>query len=162
MAEVPSTLLSEVLRDADLVVSAAAVAGEGDAWSAEATERRVDVARAVLAEFGVGHVEFGGRFAHVRGTRANYRIHLGSGVVHLDPGAQICPIPPPADPTATVGFLPFPPDEDVQTAEIIGLILLLANDDKIRDPALLAQITSDTAGTLPPATRENDADDRAP
>jgi hypothetical protein len=146
LAQVPPLVFSEVLRDADLVVSSAAVAGDGEgAWSGEAAERRADVARAVLAEFDVANVEFHGRFAQIRGTRANYRIHLGSGVVHLDPGPQICPAPPPADPAAPAAFLPFPPDEDVRTAEIISLLLLFANDRKIVDPALLSQIASGTA-----------------
>jgi hypothetical protein len=36
-------------------------------------------------------------------------------------------------------FLPFA-DEDPQTAEILSKVLLFAEDDKIRDPAILEQL----------------------
>jgi uncharacterized protein DUF4132/uncharacterized protein DUF5724 len=139
IASVPPVLLSEVLRDADLIVSAAALAGAA-AWSAEAAERRADVARAVLGEFGVGNVAFDGTFARVTGRRASYRIHLGSGVVHVNDGANVCTVPPGHAGQAGSLFLPFPAGEDVKTAEVVSLILLFANDDRITDAGLLAQI----------------------
>lgn len=139
IGSVPPVVLSEMLRDADLMVSAAALSDAG-AWSREAAERRADVARAVLGEFGVGNVDFDGTYARVAGRRASYRIHLGSGVVHVNDGAHVCTVPPGHAGAPGSLFLPFPAGEDVKTAEVVSLILLFANDDRITDAGLLAQI----------------------
>lgn len=85
------------------------------------------------------NVEAAGHHVRVRGKLGSYSVHLGSGQVHRIPGNAICIIPISAQHRGRI-FLPFA-DDDPRTAEIISTVLLLAQDDKIRDPSILAQIT---------------------
>ncbi|HEY8149993.1 MAG TPA: DUF4132 domain-containing protein [Vicinamibacteria bacterium] len=139
LAEVPPIVFSEAMRDADLVVS---IAGgvETRPWSDESCERRAELIRVVAAVLGLAHVTCDSHFAHIRGTRSRYRLHLGSAAVHLEPGDFVCIVPDPpegADPL----YLPFA-DEDPKTVEVISKVLLLAHDERITDETILRQIAA--------------------
>ena len=67
-----------------------------------------------------------------------YNIHLGSGVIHQEGGAQIAVLPVHSQNRGRL-FLPFV-DEDPKTAEILTKIIFFAEDDKIKDPSILNQI----------------------
>jgi hypothetical protein len=41
-------------------------------------------------------------------------------------------------------FLPFADEHDLKTAEVISKVLLLLNDDRIRDESILGQIRART------------------
>jgi hypothetical protein len=75
----------------------------------------------------------------VDGKLAEYSIHLGSGVVHQLGGAMIPVLPVHSQHRGKI-FLPFV-DDDPKTAEIISKILLFAEDDKIKDPMILSNIS---------------------
>ncbi|WP_329364682.1 DUF4132 domain-containing protein [Streptomyces sp. NBC_00669] len=141
LARVPALDLSEALRDVDLVVSVAArqlPSEESPSDSAAAV--RAALLAALVADLGLDRVTLDGRYARVRGTRADYRVHLGSGSVHVDPGGHLCIVP--AGLTRTPHrdlFLPFA-DDDEQTSVILSKVLLLADDEHITDQDILGQI----------------------
>jgi hypothetical protein len=153
LADVPPVLLSEVLRDVDLFVSVASVAadpqwlergGRFEAYwrdtgfgplSAAAQVRRDALIRVVPRLRIAERCAVGDRYLHVRGDLGAYRIHLGSGNVLTEPGGRyLCIV---ASGRHERVFLPF--EED-----LLGLILskafLLADDARITDPSILAQI----------------------
>lgn len=144
LENIPPKIFSEVMRDADLVISVAQL-GEGGTLSGEAFERRGDVVRALIADLGLPGVEVDGHFAHVTGQLANYRVHLGSGVIHIEPGNYLCIVPERGTAREKL-FLPFA-DEDAKMSEVVSKILLLLRDDKINDDTILRQIRA--AHTLP-------------
>ena len=75
----------------------------------------------------------------LEGKLAEYSIHLGSGVVHQLGGAMIPVLPVHSQHRGKI-FLPFV-DDDPKTAEIISKALLFAEDDKIKDPMILSNIS---------------------
>lgn len=139
LAEVPPVVLSEAMRDADLVVSVAH-AGDGDSyWSSEMKQSRESVIRSVAPKLGLRRLTFDQSFVEFQGTLSRYKVHLLSGAVHLLPGGHICIIPEPTKKALRKVYLPFV-EADHRTSEIIAKILLLQNDDKIKDESILAQI----------------------
>jgi len=138
LGDVPPAFFSEVMRDADLVVSVARSDESGQTMSPEALARRSEVVTIVARAMGIT-ARCEGHFAFVEGKRAKYRIHLGSAAVHLDPGGHVCIVPA----TSTGGdriYLPFPDDDDRGLSEIVSKVVLLAHDDRIADPSIAAQL----------------------
>jgi hypothetical protein len=68
----------------------------------------------------------------------SYSVHLGSAIVHLQPGGSLCIVPIHSQHRGRL-FLPFA-DEDPKTAEVISKVLLLAKDREIKDTTILSQI----------------------
>lgn len=91
-----------------------------------------------LKLFKLSNVTFTERHAIIKGKRAEYTVHLGSGVVHQKAGAEINVLPVHSQHRGRI-FLPFV-DEDPKTAEIMSKIILFAEDTKIKDPFILDQI----------------------
>ncbi|MFI0940553.1 DUF4132 domain-containing protein [Streptomyces sp. NPDC021020] len=159
LVEVPPLVLSEALRDVDLFVGVASIAGDPD-WR-DAAEGRL-AGRWHEAAFGelppsaemrgealarllprtriADRVELAGRFLRVRGDRATYRIHLGSGNVLVEPhDAYLCIVP--ARPQGAAGrvFLPFEEDGGM-LAVVLSKAFLLADDASITDPTITRQL----------------------
>lgn len=139
LADVPPVAFSEVMRDVDLVVSVAGTEPDGYTSPSRAGSR-AQLLATLIDDLGLDQVTVDGTTATVRGTRAAYRVNLTSGSIHLDPGGYLCVVP------ATFGrtahrrlFLPFA-DEDRMTSVILSKVLLLAEDDKITDKAILDQL----------------------
>jgi len=81
------------------------------------------------------------RFLIVRGDRATYKIHLGSGNVMMEPGSRyLCIVP--ARGTLHL-FLPFEGDETLTL--ILSKMFLLADDTRIKDPAIVSQLKAASA-----------------
>jgi hypothetical protein len=140
LAEVPPLIFSEVMRDADLAVSVAQLHDQDSHWSTESYARRAELVTALVADLGLKGVRCEGHFAHVTGQRASYRVHLGSAAIHIEPGNYLCIVPDRSEGKQADGlFLPFA-DADPKASEVISKILLLVNDDKIKDKSILAQI----------------------
>ncbi|MBK7877049.1 MAG: DUF4132 domain-containing protein [Planctomycetes bacterium] len=138
LESVPPRLLSEVLRDVDLVVSVANRSGVDPEASASSLEARASLVRETCALLGLANVSIDGRRAVIEGRLGRYTLHLGSGVVHKLPGGHLCIVPIHAQHRGRV-FLPFA-DDDPKTAEILSKTLLLARDHEIKDPTILEQI----------------------
>jgi hypothetical protein len=139
LQQVPPLVFSEVMRDADLIVSVAQ--REGETWlSNESYTRRGSLVMALLADMDVSGVTIDGHFAHVQGKLANYRVHLGSAVIHIEPGNAQIIVPDRWGQKHEKLFLPSADDRDSKLSEVIGKILLLLEDDTITDESLLRQI----------------------
>ena len=136
--DVPDLIFSEVMRDIDLVVSVAHV-GDVDP---EASQSTIEMRRAIVEFnaklFKLKNVTFTESHALIKGTRAEYSIHLGSGVIHQKAGATIEVLPIHSQHRGRI-FLPFI-DDDPKTAEIMSKVLLFAQDEKIKDIFILEQI----------------------
>ena len=136
--DVPSSIFSEVMRDVDLVVSVAHAGGVDPEASASSIEARSALIRETCDLLKLGNVTVAENHALIDGKVANYNVHLGSGVVHKQPGGALCIIPVHSQQRGRM-FLPFT-DDDPKTAEIVSKVLLLAKDDQIKDPTILEQI----------------------
>jgi hypothetical protein len=132
--EVPLRVFSETLRDIDLIASVAHADGAAPEPGVSTVEIRADLIRETCRMLEIGHVAIEGNHARITGKLGNYRVHLGSGIAHREPGTMI---PLRTDPQTERGrlFLPFA-DDDPQGIDVLSRVLLLANDDNIRDPAL--------------------------
>lgn len=139
LGQIDPVVVSETLRDADLLVSRAA-AGEPGYTSEETLQLRATLVRHLARALRLTtiYVAADSRHALVEGKRAMYRIHLGSGSVflentrrHLDAGA--------------IGSGPLrdlvAESMDRITARILGVIGALVSDDRIRDSDFLRQLT---------------------
>ncbi len=140
LAQIDPIVVSETLRDADLLVSRAA-AGEPGYTSEETLELRATLVRyfARALRLTTIYVAADSRHALVEGKRAMYRVHLGSGSVflentrrHLDMG------PISSEPLRSL----VAESMDRVTARILGLVGALVNDDQIRDPHFLGQLAA--------------------
>lgn len=140
LEEVPPLLFSEVMRDADLVVSVAAFEDEGESWSTERTQNRRAVIQSVATKLRLKDLRFDDRFVRFDGKLASYRIHLGTAAIYIEPGGHVCIVPEAKKPKKI--YLPFV-DADKTTTEIITKILLLQNDHKIKDESILVQLRGD-------------------
>ena len=136
--EVPELIYSEVMRDVDMAVSVAHAGGVDPETSHSTIEMRRAIVEFNLPLFKLTNVTLKESHALIQGTRGSYSVHLGSGVVHQEGGAMLHIIPVHSQQRGKL-FLPFV-DEDPKTAEIMSKIVLLAEDQKIRDPFILDQI----------------------
>ena len=137
-ADVPPIVFSEAMRDVDLAVSVAHVSGVDPEATASTVELRAALVRETCALLNLGNVVVDGRWATISGTLGTYRVHLGAGIVHLQPGGMLVLVPVSAQHRGRL-FLPFA-DDDPVTAEVLSKVILLARDHDLRDPALLAAI----------------------
>jgi hypothetical protein len=159
LTDIPPVVLSEVLRDVDLFVGVCSV-GNDPQWqdggrrpdwitywtgyafgdlSETAKTRAAALANLVpkLAIRDQARVE--GRWVYVRGTRHEYRIHIGSGNIQILPHHKYLCIVPGGKPASTGKvFLPFEGDRILSI--VLSKAMLLARDDRITDPTILAQL----------------------
>jgi hypothetical protein len=136
LEQVPPLLFSEVMRDADLLVSVAHAA-DGYSTSNETLQRRAELVDELIQGLGLRNVRCEGHFLHITGQRANYRIHLGSAAIHIEPGNYLCIVP--ASRSFTELYLPFA-DTDQKMAEVLSKMFLLLDDLNITDSLILEQI----------------------
>lgn len=138
IGQVPDLIYSEVMRDVDLAVSVAHAGGVDPETSHSTIEMRKAIVEFNLPLFGISNVTLKDSHAIIKGTRGEYSVHLGSGVVHQTGGSMLHILPVHSQSRGKL-FLPFV-DEDPKTAEIMSKIVLLAEDKKLKDPSILAQI----------------------
>lgn len=161
LAEIPSALFSEVMRDVDLFVGVAGV-GADPAWQGRDGEQygaywqgvafgdldqtalgRRDVLERLMPALAIApRCSFADRFLVVRGDLRTYRIHLGSGNVLMEPNnAYLCIVQQPwgkGQRAAERIYLPF--EGDATLSLILSKAILLANDRALTDPTILRQI----------------------
>jgi hypothetical protein len=131
-------VFSETMRDLDLMVSVAHRGGVDPEATASTVEMRTALLKEMLGLMKIGNVRLVDRHAFIDGKIGAYNLHLGSGTVHRQPGGSLCIIPVHSQHRGRL-FLPFA-DNDPKTAEIVSKVLLLAQDDKIKDPTILEQL----------------------
>jgi hypothetical protein len=148
LSDIPPVIFSEVMRDVDLVISVARPDDEENhlphkeyQHSQEMMGHRGDVIRALTRDLNLEGVHIEENFVHVKGNLARYRIHLGSASVYVEPAHHLCIVPASTVKQKATGlYLPFLDDHDIHTVEIISKILLLLNDNQIKDPLIVQQI----------------------
>jgi hypothetical protein len=158
LADVPAVVFSEVMRDVDLLVGVTSI-GSDPAWGAEhresphtdywrefaygelslAAENRATVLKTLLPKLTIrDRCRLEGRYLVVRGEWNEYRIHVGSGNVMLEPGSRhVCIVPGGGD---TADSIPLPFEGDRTLAIILSKAFLLAKDKAIKDATILRQI----------------------
>ena len=112
--------------------------GDTDEASREVLERRADLVRATASALGLQSVAVELPHVRIQGQRASYRIHMATAAIHVEPGAYLCIVPAAKLHKAT--YLPFEQGGDAVGTELISKVLLLANDQQITDPTILAQL----------------------
>jgi hypothetical protein len=137
ISNVDPLVFSEFMRDVDLIVSVAQVDDQDIKWSKETTQRRAELVTNLIQSIDLKQVYCEDHYAFIQGKLAKYRIHLGSGVIHIQPGNYLC-IVPSRDKSDDL-YLPFA-EADMKMAEIVSKIFLLIGDDKIDDKSILSQI----------------------
>ncbi|MEL6814887.1 MAG: DUF5724 domain-containing protein, partial [Cyanobacteria bacterium J06598_3] len=135
---VPPRVFSEVMRDLDLVVSVAHQGGVDPEASASTVEMRASLLRETSRLLKLENIMLQEPYALIEGSLGSYTLHLGSATVHRQPGGALCIVPVHSQHRGRL-FLPFA-DDDPRTAEVISKALLLAQDDKIKDPTILEQL----------------------
>jgi hypothetical protein len=159
LEEVPALVFSEVMRDCDLFVGVASI-GTDPAWNRDhpddphlaywhhfafgdltsAAEHRKVVLESLLPKLAIRDwCRLDGRFLVVRGDLHEYRIHIGSANVLIEPGSRyLCIVQGPGD---TAANLPLPFEGDRILGLVLSKALLLVNDTKIKDPAIARQLS---------------------
>jgi hypothetical protein len=120
-------IFSEVMRDLDLVVSVAHAGGIDPEASLSTIELRKVLLEESMRLFKIDNVTTKGSHAFVKGKLNDYSVHLGSAIVHRQPGSYLSIIPVHSQHRGRI-FLPFT-DEDPKSAELIAKVLLLAKED---------------------------------
>ncbi|MEB3229388.1 MAG: DUF5724 domain-containing protein [Leptolyngbyaceae bacterium] len=138
LESVPPKVFSEIMRDLDLVVSVAHQGGVDPEASASTVAMRAALLRETCRLLNIDNIHLQEPHALIAGTLGNYTLHLGSAIVHRQPGGSLCIVPVHSQHRGRL-FLPFA-DDDPKTAEVISKALLLAKDDKIQDPTILEQL----------------------
>lgn len=160
LADVPPLVLSEVFRDVDLFVGVTSLGndpnwsdgGPGgryrDYWqsysfgdlSATAQTRKVVLERIVPRLKIAERCTLADKFLTVRGDLRSFKIHLGSGNILMSPHDQyLCIVPKPSG-SAAHGKILLPFEGDNMLSIILSKAFLLAEDSKIKDPAIVSQI----------------------
>ncbi len=138
LEEVPPRIFSEVMRDVDLIVSVAHAGGVDPEATQSTVEMRASLLRETCGLLKLENVRLQNTHALIDGKLGTYSVHLGSAVVHRQPGGHLCIVPVHSQHRGRL-FLPFA-DNDPRTAEVVSKVLLLARDHEIKDPTILEQI----------------------
>lgn len=164
LTEVPPIVFSEIMRHGDLFTSIASIGNDptwlDDGREAEhpndwqrhaeaywhsvntgelevAAQRRRAILERTIPRLKIADkLSLDDRFLHVQGTRGSYKIHLGAGGAFI--GKQHMCIVPKSEAKAGKVWLPFEGDRTLSI--ILSKAMLLAADDKITDPVILAQL----------------------
>jgi hypothetical protein len=158
LEEIPALVFSEVMRDCDLFVGVTSI-GTDPAWNRDhpedphqpywqhfafgdltsASEHRRAVLESLLPKLAIrDRCRLDGRFLVVRGDLHEYRIHIGSANVLMEPGSRyLCIVQGAGD---TAANLPLPFEGDRILGLILSKALLLVNDTKIKDPTIARQL----------------------
>ena len=138
IADIDPILYSEVMRDVDMTVSIAFVGGVDPETGNSTKELRAAIVKCTAELMKFNNIAVSDNFIHVKGTLADYTIHLGSGNVRQVGGVEIPIIPVHGQHRGKL-YLPFM-DEDPKTVEIVSKMVLLAEDNKLKDPTILKWI----------------------
>ena len=138
IADIDPILYSEVMRDVDMTVSIAFIGGVDPETGNSTKELRAAIVKCTAELMKFNNVTVSDNFIHVKGTLADYTIHLGSGNVRQVGGVEIPIIPVQGQHRGKL-YLPFM-DEDPKTVEIVSKMVLLAEDNKLKDPTILKWI----------------------
>lgn len=126
------------MRDIDRIVTTAHQSGIDPESTASTIDMRIALIREACELLKIDNVVVRDLYAEIKGQLASYTVHLGSAIVHMQPGNGLCIVPVHAQHRGRL-FLPFAND-DPRAAEILSKVILLAHDTEIQDPTILSQI----------------------
>jgi len=138
--DIDDVLFSEIMRDVDLAVSVAYVGGVDPVTSFSTMELRKAIIEYTCQLMKIDNVEISDHFANIQGVLNDYSVHLGSGHIYQKGGPALHVVPVYSGKRGKL-YLPFI-DEDPMSAQILSKVVMLAEDNKIKDPAILEQIVS--------------------
>lgn len=159
--EIPPQVFSEVMRDVDLFVGVASVGADPtwqdggprgryrDYWQtysfgdlSTSGELRRQLLERLLPRLNIAdRCTLDGRFLRVRGDLREYKIHLGSGNILMEPNDQYLCIVQSRGASVAGGDVYLPFEGDNTLAVILSKAFLLAADTKITDPTITRQIS---------------------
>lgn len=156
LIQVPAMVFSEAMRDVDLFVSVTSIAADphwvdrgedhyADYWrraslgelTATAQVRRAALERLIPRTKIADRCTLTERYLLVRGDLRTYKIHLGSANILMEPDDTYLCIVPSARKAPGHIFLPF---EDDRLSLILSKAFLLADDTRITDASITAQL----------------------
>ncbi len=160
LVDIPKIVFSEVMRDVDLFVGVASVGNDPnwrdnggltqfrDYWESysfgdltEVAKTRKQVLEKLVPRLKIRDIaRIDGKFLRVKGKLREYKIHIGSTNILMEPNDQyLCIVPDRGGAKATDKlFLPFEGDRGLSL--VLSKAFLLAEDDKITDTTIVSQI----------------------
>jgi len=159
LESIPPVVFSEIMRDVDLFTGVASIGADPtwglketapfrEYWSefsfgqlTEMAHNRRSILDRLLPHLAIrDRCQIDDRSLVVRGDRATYKIHLGSGNVMMEPGSRYLCIVEGAATKSTPRdiFLPFEGDHTLSL--ILSKAFLLADDRKIKDQSIMRQL----------------------
>ncbi|MGE3831474.1 MAG: DUF4132 domain-containing protein [Parvibaculaceae bacterium] len=159
-AQVPPVIFSEIMRDVDLFVSVCSI-GSNPEWTdggarnqfmqywhgysfgdlSELGRSRRDLLAEIVPMLAIAdRCTMDDKYLRIRGNLREYKIHIGSGNILMEPNDQyLCIVHGPARAQKEEkSILTFEGDRTFSV--IVSKAFLLAKDDEIRDPTILSQI----------------------
>jgi hypothetical protein len=163
LESIAPVVFSEVMRDIDLFTGIASI-GSDPAWGqreripfqeywqgvsfgelTEMANNRSSILERLVPRLAIkDRCALDGRFLVVRGDRATYRIHLGSGNILMEPGSRYLCIVEGSATKASPRDLALPFEGDRTLSLILSKAFLLAEDRKIKDESILKQLLAKT------------------
>ncbi|MCI5058939.1 MAG: DUF4132 domain-containing protein [Flavobacteriales bacterium] len=161
LVDIDRLIFSEIMRDVDLFVGVCSVGNDPnwqdngglaqyrDYWTSysfgnlnEIAKTRKQVLEKLIPRLKIKDVTtIDGKFVKVQGKKRTYKIHIGSSNILMEPNDQyLCIVPARGKADTGKVFLPF--DGDRGLSLVLSKAMLLADDDKIKDPTILSQINS--------------------
>lgn len=160
LVDVPKLIFSEIMRDVDMFVGVASV-GNDPQWQdngglrqhhtywqsysfgdlSEMAKTRKAVLEKLIPRLKIrDKAEIDGKFLKIKGKIRDYKIHIGSTNILMEPNDQyLCIVPSRKKDTKTEGlFLPFEGDRGLSV--VLSKAFMLVNDDKITDETITSQI----------------------
>ena len=128
---------SETLRDVDLVVTISANGIYDFELSKSTAEIRREILRSIIEILGLDNVTFLKENIRVEGHYGTYVINIRTGLVFKEgKGNLLLDTVYSSDKPILLDFI----DEDPMTADVVSKAIVLADVEKIRDPAVLREI----------------------
>jgi len=154
LEQVDSLLFSEIMRDIDLFVAVASIGndpvwrereGANNYWDSfgfgdltQTAETRKEVLAQLIPGLKFGDkLKLDGNFLLVEGKLRQYKIHLGSSNILMEPDNSYLCIVPAATKSKKL-YIPY--EQDTRLSLILSKAMLLVADDKIKDKTIVSQI----------------------
>ena len=161
LADIPSLVFTEIMRDVDLFVGVASVGNDPnwidggpviiqrDYWESYSfgelslsAEIRKEVLQQLVPKLSIAdRCSFTDRFLVVRGDIKTYKIHFRSGNILMEPNDRyLCIVPSNSASSSQKVYLPF--EGDRMLSLILSKAFMLADDTNIKDRSIKSQIGS--------------------
>ncbi len=135
--DVDPVVFSETLRDVDLMIAISADSTYDYELSMSTFEMRRAVIQSITDILGITNVSFLKENVKVEGTLGTYVVNIRTGLTFKEgKGNLLIKTVDNYDKPIALDFI----DEDPITADIVTKVLILADDGKIKDPAILNEI----------------------